>query len=103
RERDLAARGELSRAVEVTRPAFEQHRAEDRALHGAAHFVPSDRWTGMQDNACVHAGDRVACHCNSFDYRRAGEIGIERLAVGGLDEGMIDKTRQCPRGLAIAA
>src|SRR5579863_3292864 len=31
-ERDLAARGELRCAVEVARPTFEQHRAEDRAL-----------------------------------------------------------------------
>ena len=103
RERDLTARGELRRAVGVARPAFEQYGAEDRALHGAAHFVPSDRRSGVQDHASVHAGDRVACHRNSFDHRRAGEIGIERLPVGGLDARMIDQPRQRPTGLAITA
>ena len=49
-----AAFGQLAGLGLVGCPAFEQDRADDRALHGAAHPLPLDRRPGVEQQPVVH-------------------------------------------------
>ena len=50
----------------------------------------------------VHARNDVTGRPDARELRLSGKIGAERLAVRRLDLRVVDKTRECPSGRAVA-
>src|SRR5438270_13319638 len=82
-ETDPPGGGKLSRSRLVLRPAFEQDRADDSALHRAAHPLPDDWWAGVVEQPSVHLGPDLS---RRADVLPDG-VGREDAAEGFLDGG----------------
>ena len=103
RKRNLAARREpLGRRVTL-RPALENDGADDSALHRAAHLLPRNRRSGMQNPPLIHPDNGFAGERNSYKRRIGAEISGKSLLVRRLDFFVVDEAGQRLAGCPIAA
>ena len=84
-EGDLPGSRQLFGLLFIGGKPFVNQAADDRAAHRAAHFVPCDRRTGMQDGFLGHTGDVLAGGSHTDKRRLCAEDAFKSFSVSLID------------------
>src|SRR5690606_28030860 len=83
---DLSGRCHLFSRSQIARPSFEYDGSRNGAAHWAAHPVPRNWWTSVQDHPLLQACDRFARRYNVEELGLAFENALYGLSVGVFDQ-----------------
>jgi hypothetical protein len=81
-EREGAGGGALAGSVEIAGPAFEHRDPHHGPAHRAAHPLPIDRRSGMQDHAVGEIRNRLGGRHDIDQHRLTGENAAQRFLIG---------------------
>jgi hypothetical protein len=84
-EADVAAGDKPLSVLPRRRQAFVDQRADDAPAHRAAHALPGDRRTGVEQGVTGHSGHDLDRRAHVDQDLVGGEDAIEREAIRGVD------------------
>ncbi len=95
-KRECTGSGFCRGVVEILGPPLEHRDAHDGAAHGAAHPLPSDRRSGMQDHAIRELRNGLRCRNDIDQDRLAGDDAPQGFLIGLIDalQGLSSGSRQ---------